>query len=738
MQQNTGSRNQRKSAQNSGMGVRGKLLVSFTLVGLMAVIAATVGALAFGRFGSQLDNITEQKLPPMFSAQQLATESAEIVAIAPRIAAASSPKEEESVKAELDTRIISLKKQIEGLRKSGIQPATLDEIETNSDKLQNTLASLHELTQKRFKIGNEKADKLQEFQKLSDRFVSTLKPLMTVTSNELSQISEMVQDLRQSPVAQTRQPREDLISSLFKYHDSVSKRAPLVALTNIGNQVSNIIISSASERDLTRLSIIGVRARGSYGNAKDLLKDLGNPKLIKFYEGLIDKMEKLSIGTGSLPDLQSQELKATTDSQKLVTQAGEFASAMGASVDQVVGALQDDVDTAASDARELQKQSSLILYTVAAISILLSLAIYVVYVRGNLLRRLGSLQQTMVQLADGNLDIHVAAKGNDEISAMGRAVEVFKDNALKVREMQAEAERLNIERNEALRDELLGLADTLQGEVESAVGEIAALAEQLQGVSGQMTHSAEKVSNQSEDVATSAREATNNVETVAAATEQLAASNAEINRQMAESTRISNEAAQKARETNELVNSLSQSANRIGEVIALITDIAEQTNLLALNATIEAARAGDAGKGFAVVAAEVKNLANQTEKATDEIAGQISGIQKSTGESVSAIEMIGSIIESINEIATTISAAVEEQGAATNEITRNVRNAADRTRMVSTSINDVADETGKTGELSGEVLQTSQNAAQKIHVLNNRINAILDDLRTKAHDRAAS
>ncbi|RCK50379.1 hypothetical protein TH25_12405, partial [Thalassospira profundimaris] len=125
-------------------------------------------------------------------------------------------------------------------------------------------------------------------------------------------------------------------------------------------------------------------------------------------------------------------------------------------------------------------------------------------------------------------------------------------------------------------------------------------------------------------------------------------------------------------------------------------------------------------------------------KATDEIAGQISGIQKSTGESVSAIEMIGTIIESINEIATTISAAVEEQGAATNEITRNVRNAAERTRMVSTSISDVADETGKTGELSGEVLQTSQDAAQKIQVLNSRINAILDDLRNKAHDRAAS
>mgnify|MGYP003624262815 FL=1 len=738
MQQTTGGRNQRKSVQKSGMGVRGKLLVSFALVGLMAVIAAAVGAVSFERFGAQLDNITEEKLPPMFGAQQLATESAEIVAIAPRIVAASTPQEEETVKAELDDRIVSLKNRVEQLRQSGMQPDTLDVIESNSKQLQDTLAQLHDLTQKRFQISEEKSQKLTEFQQLSDRFVSTLKPLMTVTSNELGQISEMVKELRKSPFMQTRQPREDLISSLFKYHDSVSKRAPLVALTNLGNQISNIVIGSASERDATRLSIVGVRVRGSYSDAKNMLQDLDNPKLISFYQDLIDKMQKLSVGDGSLPDLQSRELKSAIDAQQLVAKSAEFASAMGYGVDQVVETLQSDVDSAATSARNLQQQGSLILYIVAAAAVLLSLAIYVIYVRGNLLRRLDGLQQTMIKLADGNLEVVVPAKGNDEISAMGRAVEVFKDNALKVRDMQAEEERLNRERNEALRDELLGLADTLQDEVESAVGEIAALAEQLQGVSGQMTQSAELVSGQSEEVATSAREATSNVETVAAATEQLAASNAEINRQMAESTRISNNAAQKARETNELVVSLSQSANRIGEVIALITDIAEQTNLLALNATIEAARAGDAGKGFAVVAAEVKNLANQTEKATDEIAGQISGIQKSTGESVSAIEMIGSIIENINEIATTISAAVEEQGAATNEITRNVRNAADRTRMVSTAITDVATETGKTGELSSEVLQTSQDAAKKIQTLNNRINSILEDLRHKAHDRAAS
>ena len=453
MQQTTGGRNQRKSVQKNGMGVRGKLLVSFALVGLMAVIAAAVGAISFERFGTQLDNITEAKLPPMFSAQQLATESAEIVAIAPRIVAASSPQEEESVKAELDNRVVSLKNRIEQLRDSGMQPDTLDVIETNSAQLQETLAQLHELTQKRFQIGDEKAKKLTDFQQLSDRFVSTLKPLMTVTSNELGQISEMVKELRKSPVLQTRQPREDLIASLFKYHDSVSKRAPLVALTNLGNQISNIVIGSASERDMTRLSIVGVRVRGSYADASNMLQDLGNPKLIKFYEDLIDKMQKLSVGEGSLPDLQSRELQAAIDSQQLVAKAGEFASTMGFSVDQVVETLQSDVDGAATAARDLQQQGSLILYIVAAVAVLLSLAIYVIYVRGNLLRRLGGLQQTMVTLAGGNLDVAVPAKGNDEISAMGRAVEVFKENALKVRDMQAEEERLNRERNEALRDE---------------------------------------------------------------------------------------------------------------------------------------------------------------------------------------------------------------------------------------------------------------------------------------------
>tara|TARA_Y100000782_G_scaffold78313_1_gene84261 strand:+ start:3000 stop:5114 length:2115 start_codon:yes stop_codon:yes gene_type:complete len=704
----------------------------------MAVISAIVGAVSFNQFGNALSTITEEKLPPIAAAQSLATGSAEIVAIAPRIVAATNPEEETAINDELAVRLDELSVLIEEIEATGFMPAVIASINDNRALLEDNLRQLHEVTQERFQISNEKSDKLDEFQSHAKRYADTLKPLLSYTQNDMAQGTEYASSFEDDPSKKFSTDKTEILEAFQKFASAIETRTPILEIERLGSSASNMIISSTTETQAVRLSIIPVRIRGVYADALSKLDTLDNDRLKAFYVDLIGKMQKLSVGEGSLPDLRKRELETTERSQALVVQSGEYANAMRNSVAELVAGLNAEVDEAAAQAKVVEKQSLTALFVVAVAAIIISLAIYVLYVRGNVLRRLGSLQKTMVQLADGNLDVVVPSKGKDEISAMGRAVDVFKDNALKVQAMQAEEERLNRERNEALRDELLTLADTLQNEVESAVNEIAALGDQLQGVSGQMTSSAELVSGQTEDVASSAQEATGNVETVAAATEQLSASNAEINRQMAESTRISSEASSRAQETNELVHSLSQSADRIGEVIALITDIAEQTNLLALNATIEAARAGDAGKGFAVVAAEVKNLANQTEKATEEISGQISGIQKATGESVNAIGDIGRIIENINEIATTISAAVEEQGAATDEITRNVRGAADRTRSVSASITEVANETSKTGELSGQVLATAQDASQKVENLRSRINGILDDLRQQANERAAS
>ncbi len=726
-----------KKSTKSGIGVRGKLAGAFFLVGLIAILAAAVSVFSFTRFGNELGKIAYEQLPPMFAAQQLAANSAKIVASAPRFVAASKVEEEQVVKAEVDELLAKLNENLEALRQAGLPEETLALVETNTQSLAESLEELHETTIERFEVAAELSDSLSQFQQVSGRFNSMIQPILSASQTKITGVTAQVQELRNAGDALTPEQQASTKDLLFQLEELMASQAPILALSNSGAEISNTVLSAASSDDRMQLRIMGVQVRGAVGVVGNTVNELENAKLKKFYDGLLGDIKKLAMGRNSIPSLRSKELKLADEQLEIVEESAEFAAAMEGVVTEIVESLQTGVNTSADAANTLTKQSSVVMYGVGGAAIVIPLLIFVIYVRGNLLRRLAGLQKSMVALAGGDLDVAIPSSGNDEISAMGRAVDVFKENAIKVRDMQAEEERLNRERNEALRDELLSLADTLQSEVETAVNEIASLGDQLQGVSGQMTESAELVSGQTEEVANSAQEATGNVETVASATEQLSSSNAEINRQMAETTRISNEAAQRAQHTNELVHGLSQSAGRIGEVIALITDIAEQTNLLALNATIEAARAGDAGKGFAVVAAEVKNLANQTEKATEEISGQISDIQKATGESVSAIGEIGSIIDSLNEIATTISAAVEEQGAATDEITRNVRGAADRTRAVSASITEVANETGRTGQLSGEVLTTSRAASEKVSEMRTRISAILDDLRQQARDRAA-
>jgi methyl-accepting chemotaxis protein len=216
---------------------------------------------------------------------------------------------------------------------------------------------------------------------------------------------------------------------------------------------------------------------------------------------------------------------------------------------------------------------------------------------------------------------------------------------------------------------------------------------------------------------------------VATAAEELSSSISEISRQMATSTEITSVAVSESDRANEMVKGLAEAADRIGEVVALITDIAEQTNLLALNATIEAARAGDAGKGFAVVASEVKNLANQTAKATEEIGAQIAGIQSATKGSVDAIDRITGTIQKINEISATVAAAVEEQNAATQEIARNVEQAATGTQEVTANISGVTQAVSETGQVSSQVLASAKALSQQSDSLRTQVDSFLTDIK---------
>ncbi len=273
------------------------------------------------------------------------------------------------------------------------------------------------------------------------------------------------------------------------------------------------------------------------------------------------------------------------------------------------------------------------------------------------------------------------------------------------------------------------LADAFEVNIKGVVETISSSSTELEASAQTMTAVADQANQRSTAVAAASEQASSNVQTVAAATEELSASITEIGRQVHQSNTICSSAVQEAQHVNATVKNLADGAQRIGEVVALINDIAEQTNLLALNATIEAARAGDAGKGFAVVANEVKSLANQTGKATEDIAAQINAIQGATKEAVGAIQGIGNTIAKINEIATTIASAVEQQGTAMREIARNVSQAAAGTEDVSKNISGVREIAGEAGQASSHVLSAARDLANQSEKLSNEVDKFLATIR---------
>ena len=287
----------------------------------------------------------------------------------------------------------------------------------------------------------------------------------------------------------------------------------------------------------------------------------------------------------------------------------------------------------------------------------------------------------------------------------------------------------NDENNVYFKGKLNDLADDLESKVKGVVDTVASASTEMQSTAESMTATAEQTSNQATAAASAAEETTTNVQTVASAAEEMSNSISEIGRQVDQSSDIAGKAVEEAERTNETVQSMAAAAQKIGEVVKLISDIAEQTNLLALNATIEAARAGDAGKGFAVVAAEVKSLANQTAKATEDIAGQIGAMQSVTGEAATAINTIGETIKEISEIGTTISAAVEEQRAATQEIARNVQQAAQGTGEVSANIASVNQAATEAGESARHVLSASGELATQSEMLRGEVDGFVQQIR---------
>ncbi|HYH22796.1 MAG TPA: methyl-accepting chemotaxis protein [Azospirillum sp.] len=558
--------------------------------------------------------------------------------------------------------------------------------------------------------------KLAEVQRSEQALLDALDPITLRSRAEIKVASINIR-------TETRESMREVLGN------GLSSFRTYLELQTSANLLTGALNEAAQARDAGRLDMMRTRFDGVLGALRERMKGVGNTGDDAELRKAADALAAFGNGENSLFELRRAELAAIAEGAKVLAETRTLAAQFAQAVEEQVAAMKADADTAAADAAQAIEAGRLLMILFAVGSLVGGVALAWFTVGRTIVTRIARLAGAMRAIAGGNLEAPIPQGGADEITDMAQALVVFRDTAREAAEANARAETERTRATQERRRAMIEMAETFESSVRGMLDRVSRAADEMHDVAERMTRTAEQTTGEAATAAATSQQAAGSVEAVAAATEELSASIQEIGTQVNASSRIARQAAADAERTDHTVEGLSHTAQKIGEVVQLINDIASQTNLLALNATIEAARAGEAGKGFAVVASEVKNLATQTGKATEEISGQIAAMQSVTQEAVEAIRSIAGTIRSINDIASAIAAAVEQQSAATREIARNVGEAADGTRHVRENIDSVARAAAESGQSANRVLEASTTVADEVRSLGSQVNNFVSRMR---------
>jgi methyl-accepting chemotaxis protein len=694
------------------LGLRGRLLAAFGIVAALTVLASGSAIVTYDSLGRSLGVVTEKSLPEITRASKVVRAADQVAAAAPRLLAATDAAEREHALKALTAARQELKQTIGVLAAAdaaGLNK-TADRIFANLDRLMQSISERQAIAASR---GALVAGLRKSHQKLAEK----LAPMADDAGFTLTMGLQTAADNKDLAVVQ---------KTLAALADNeLAALQAILELRAESNLILGILVEAADLPSADLLPPVKDRFTATAGRLARAVVAFKDPETSK----LVDELAKTGKEAGNIFDLKQKELVTAKTGANVVTENQALARQFETEV-AALGSRSEAAAAAAVHESEAEiARGRIILISLALVSLGTALVIGWYYVGRGVVRRLVRLQHSMKSIAAGDLKTEVATGGSDEIAEMAGALQVFKDNMLESNRLRAERHEADKKVHAQRKAEMRKLADEFEAAVGEIVQAVSSASTELEASATTLTTTAAHTQQLSGRVEAASQEASSNVRSVAAATEEMTASIAQIGQRVQESNRIASEAVSQAEITDARINELSKAAIRIGDVVNLITTIAEQTNLLALNATIEAARAGDSGRGFAVVAQEVKALAAQTAKATNEISSQIAGMQVATQDSVVAIKQIGATIGRISEIAAMIAVSVDQQGGATQEIARNVDQAARGTSEVATNIVDVNRGASETGSASAQVLSSAQSLSGESNRLKLEVDRFLDTVR---------